>query len=287
MDSEPQTPADKEPEVADASLYFRHEAASSEPPSRLAESTPATGESGYDLQAPEARDRDPAPRAPNVPQPRPTKNEPAKTERLALEPSQAVEEVWSRWGEWGASLALLVAASALLAVLLYFALGFEAYGLAVFLFLAGGILLLILGYPILITLERPVRVTPEQAVNDYYSALSHHAPHFRRMWLLLSRSGRTSGAFASFDGFRSYWRARFARLRGDRVPKTLPLKFQVTRFKAAKSAGLSTIVVSYHVEVFARGRTSDGPLATFRIETSLVKGPDRMWYLDVGTLPEA
>ena len=27
-------------------------------------------------------------------------------------------------------------------------------------------------------------MTPEQAVKDYFAALSHHVPHYRRMWLL-------------------------------------------------------------------------------------------------------
>jgi hypothetical protein len=205
---------------------------------------------------------------------------------MALEPSEAVEQVWSRWAEWGASLAVLTAAAAFLVVLLYVAVAAEAYTLSVFLLVAGGICLALLSYPVLITLERPVRVTPEQAVRDFYGALSHHVPHYRRMWLLLSRAGRTSGSFASFEGFQKYWRERLARLRGAKIPKTLPLKFQVTGFKSAKSSGLSAITVSYVLEVYARGRTGDGPLASFPVETSLVKGPDRMWYLDLGTLPE-
>ena len=65
-----------------------------------------------------------------------------------------------------------------------------------------------LSYPILITLERPVRVTPEQALRDYYAALSHHLPHFRRMWLLLSTAGRISNAYGSFEGFKAYWTDR-------------------------------------------------------------------------------
>ena len=33
-------------------------------------------------------------------------------------------------------------------------------------------------------------MTPEQAVKDYYAAASHHFPHYRRMWLLLSADGQ-------------------------------------------------------------------------------------------------
>ncbi len=56
----------------------------------------------------------------------------------------------------------------------------------------GAVGLLLLCYPLFITMERPIRITPEQAVNDYYAALSHSIPHTRRMWLLLSEEGRYS-----------------------------------------------------------------------------------------------
>ena len=71
----------------------------------------------------------------------------------------------------------------------------------------------VLSYPILITLERPVRITPEQALRDYYGALSHHLPHFRRMWLLLEHGGRISTAYGSFEGFKAYWKDRLANMR--------------------------------------------------------------------------
>ena len=71
----------------------------------------------------------------------------------------------------------------------------------------------VLSYPILITLERPVRITPEQALRDYYGALSHQLPHFRRMWLLLSTAGRISTAYGSFEGFKAYWKDRLATMR--------------------------------------------------------------------------
>lgn len=274
---------DHEPEIADAArLFDEGPAPAADAPK--AEPTAASAEEGYDVQ--ETDEPAPPPRQAFVaPEPAPRKAA-ARPERMTLEPSQAVEQVWSRWAEWGASLSVLTAASAFLLLLIYFALEAEAYVVAAVLFFAGGFGLALLSYPILITLERPVRVTPEQAVKDYYGALSHHLPHFRRMWLLLSRAGRTSGSFASFEGFQNYWRERLARLRGERIAKSVPLKFQVVAFKSPKSSGLSAIDVGYALEVYVRGRTNEGPIATYRIETSLVKGPDRMWYLDLGTLPE-
>ena len=67
--------------------------------------------------------------------------------------------------------------------------GRRALGTTGLILLVGGLGAVVLSYPILITLERPVRITPEQAARDYFGALSHHFPHYRRMWLLLSARG--------------------------------------------------------------------------------------------------
>jgi hypothetical protein len=196
-----------------------------------------------------------------------------------------VDEVWSRSAEWGPNLAALVLAAVAAGGLILFALWLGWFGIAFFVLLLAGAGLLALSYPIAITLERPVRLTPEQAVRDYYAALAHHLPHYRRMWLLLSSAGKTSRWFGSLEGFKSYWEERLASLKGGRAGKYTPLKFQVEDFKSEKSAGLAAIGVKYTLKVFIRGQQADGPVATHRIETSLAKGPDKMWYLNDGTLP--
>ena len=154
------------------------------------------------------------------------------------EPSATVEQVWGRAGPSGGDARLLVV-SALLGVI----------GVSVFLALERDVPAgvprhdrcrcpssSLVAYPILITLERPVRITPEQAVNDYYSALSHHAPHYRRMWLLLSDAGRVSGSYASFEGFRAYWKRRLAELRAGKAGGFTPLKFQIEDFRSPRRA---------------------------------------------------
>ena len=205
----------------------------------------------------------------------------------SLEPSEAVEQVWSRSAEWGPNIVILGAAGFALCFVLYVLVANEFLGLAVLLLIAGGVGCALLSYPILITLERPVRITPEQAVKDYFGALSHHVPHYRRMWLLLATSGRTAGSFASYEGFTNYWKTRLAQLRGDRVSNLTPLRFQVLDFKADKSAGEVVVSARFRIEVSARGRVSDGPIASYPIEVDLFRGPDRMWYLGKGTLPNA
>ena len=129
------------------------------------------------------------------------------------------------------------------------------FGLAFLVLVAGGVTLVLLSYPILITLERPVRITPEQAVRDFYSAVSHHLPHYRRMWLLLSDEGRISGSFASLEGFQSYWKQRIEHMRAaGRASGFTPLKFHVDEFRSERSAGKSEVDASYSVIVSVRGR---------------------------------
>ena len=77
---------------------------------------------------------------------------------------------------------------------------------------------LVLSYPIVITLERPVRVTPEQAVKDYLRGpVAPPAALPADVAVARARAGRISGAYGSFEGFRAYWKRRLAELRGDRV----------------------------------------------------------------------
>jgi hypothetical protein len=180
-------------------------------------------------------------------------------------------------GSWSAAMLLLV----------YFALGAEAYGLATMLFIAGCAVAAILSYPILITLERPVRVTPEQAARDYFGALSHHLPHSRRMWLLLSARGRVSPCFASYEGFKNYWKTRVGQLRQGNAGPLSPLVFVVSDFQAEKSGGKAEIDGKFTVNVFVRGRRKEGPIANFTVERNFTRGPDNMWYLDDGTLSDA
>ena len=113
----------------------------------------------------------------------------------------------------------------------------------------------------LITLERPVRITPEQAVTDFFAAASHHVPHYRRMWLLLSSAGRESGPFRSFDDFRDHWKGGSRRWKASRgAGKFTPLKFEVEGFRADKSTGKATSRANYTVQVYLRdqrGRRAD------------------------------
>ena len=196
-----------------------------------------------------------------------------------------MSETWSRWGEWGSTILLLLAAGIGLVILVYAVGSAAGLGPAFLVLVVGGAGWVLLTYPIAVTLERPIRMTPEQAAKDYYGALSHHFPHFRRMWLMLSDEGRNDPEFSSYSDFRAYWKRKLADLRGTQIKGTTPLAFEIAEFKAEKSAGLKTIDAKYTLNVRPRG-DDPKPIESARIATTLAKGPDNHWYLDSGTIPK-
>jgi hypothetical protein len=201
-----------------------------------------------------------------------------------LEPSALVEQTWSRWAEWGPNLLAVGGWILFFGVAFYFLWSVENLAPAFLTLLVGAVGAIILSYPILITLERPVRVTPEQALRDYYAALSHHLPHFRRMWLLLSTAGRISNAYGSFEGFKAYWTDRLRSLRQGHAGPWTPLVFEVVNFKSEKSGGKSLIDAEFTIKISVRGQRTAGPIHTIPMRINLVRGDDKMWYLENGTL---
>ena len=142
----------------------------------------------------------------------------------------------------------------------------------------------VLSYPILITLERPVRITPEQALRDYYGALSHHLPHFRRMWLLLEHGGTDLDGLRIVRGFQGVLERSSGNHAQGHAGSLTPLVFEVVDFKADKSAGKVRIDAEYTLKVWVRGQRKAGAIHVIPMAIALVRGPDRMWYLEDGTL---
>jgi hypothetical protein len=282
-----------DPEIASADLLFRDEPAV-QPPKPAASAAPV-GEWGevFDL-APEPEVAAKPPSAPRPPASRPRETKPERPPHQVRaprpeaptneDPAVLVEEVWSRSAEWGPTLLLLAGWLFALAILIYLCM--ESMGLLLILLLLGGAGAALLSYPILITLERPVRMTPEQAVRDFYGALSHHVPHYRRMWLLLSTAGRTSTSFGSFEGFKAYWADRIRTIKGDQAGAMTPLVFEVTEYRGDKSAGQTRIEAKFTLKISIRGQRQEGPISSIPGEVELVRGPDKMWYLESGTLPK-
>ncbi len=294
-DKPDKTPSHGKPErpVGDAGLLFRDAAPAGSSGAR-SQPAAAPGEEFALVDIPESAPEEPPalprgaqPKGAAAAEPRGEGRATRSSEDSGFDPSDLVPEPWSRWAEWGMNLIILGAWLMLIILLAYIVSGMEFYWLAFVLLIVGGLVAVVLSYPLIITLERPVRVTPEQALRDYYNALSHHVPHFRRMWLLLSAAGRVSSAFGSFEGFKGYWKEQLGRLRQGHAGPLTPLVFEVINFKAEKSAGKSRIDVTYSLNVSVRGQRSSGAIHTIPAALALVRGPDNMWYLENGTLARA
>ena len=65
-----------------------------------------------------------------------------------------------------------------------------------------------------------------------------------------------------------------------------PLVFEVLEYRGEKSGGQIRAEAKYTLKISIRGQRQEGPIATIPAVVSLVRGPDRMWYLESGTLPE-
>ncbi|WP_165226777.1 hypothetical protein [Aquisphaera insulae] len=196
-----------------------------------------------------------------------------------------VEQVWSRGAEWGPSLVILAVWAAIVLALVYLAMSAGFLWPALGLLVLGGLAGVVLCYPIFITLERPVRITPEQAARDYFNALSHRLPHYRRMWLLLSEDARNSSRWSSFGEFVRYWNERRRELSDGKAGILAPLVFHVAEFRADdKSAGKTEIEARFKVRVQAPGPGGFKSLGLIPLKRGFVRGPDKMWYLNDGCL---
>jgi hypothetical protein len=281
-----------EPQIADAASFFQDDPSPSPGGSRSrAASSPLSPNRGRDTfefagDIPDDSSETPPPiPAATRAAPRPKKRDPeVRASPSVAEESAQVDEIWTRGAEWGPSLLVLGGVGASILVLFY--LLSANLGLAFLILLVGGAAWVLLTYPIVITLERPVRMTPEQGLKDYYAALSHHYPHYRRMWLLLSTPAREAHSFDSLATFQTYWKEQLAALKATLPSKFTPLDFNIEDFKAEKSAGKRYVDARYTLSIYVRGQKANGPIKRFHAETGLVKGPDSMWYLNDGTLPK-
>ena len=286
-----------DPEIGAAEWLFRDEPASrATKPAGSAPPGAGTGETFdlVDTPSGEMETADPPmPAAPVRERAAPRENEAATPrarragETYPIDPEALVDVVWSRGAEWGPNLLIVGAWIFGFAVILYFLMGWELYWAGFLVLMVGGAGAILLSYPILITLERPVRITPEQAVKDYYGALSHHMPHYRRMWLLLARTGRTTSSYGSFEGFKAYWNEKIRTIKGSKAGSLTPLVFEVENYRGDKSAGKSQVEARFTLKISIRGQRDAGPVASIPGQVSLVRGPDKMWYLENGTLPHA
>ena len=294
---------DRDPDLTSAHLLFQDDPAEKKPaqPPTLRVPVQETEET-FDLAAPLAIEEENAgemelaePVPPPIPIPKPvrSKSEPtragttqAPAEKVREEPKDLVEEVWSRPAEWAVSLLIVSVWLLGVAMFVYFASDTLSMGLTFLGMIVGLFIGVLLTYPILITLERPVRITPEQAVRDYYGALAHHFPHHRRMWLLLAKRGRLTPSYGSYEGFKAYWKKQLKILKSGHAGMMTPLVFEIENFRSEKPKGQSRVEVQYSVKVSVRGQRQEGPIGMYPAKITVVRGPDNMWYLESGLMPD-
>jgi len=139
-------------------------------------------------------------------------------------------------------------------------------------------------YQIVISLEVPVRVTPEQAVREFYLAASHRLPNFRRMYALLTTRAKRSPEFSDYASFRTHWMSQISRI-GSHPTWFVPLEFRVERFRCRYNGEKNMAHVKYYVAGTPRGRSHSKSDEAFEACHLAVKGPDGQWYLDGGVGP--
>ena len=202
-------------------------------------------------------------------------------------PAPAVDQVWSRTARVGTDAAgapRLGGRDSLAPVL---RLGAELYGLAALIFGVGCLGAVLLSYPLLITLERPVRITPGAGRAGLLRRPLASSPPLPPDVAAAQRPGPGLSPIRLVRGIQELLgQAAGASSASGHAGRFSPLVFKVEEFRAEKSAGKTEIDARFKVKVLVRGRQAEGPIWSLPAERSFVRGPDGMWYLNDGTLAE-
>lgn len=137
-------------------------------------------------------------------------------------------------------------------------------------------------YRLALVLPHPVRVTPEQAVREFYDAFCHRVPNYRRMYLLLSVPAKREKQINSYRAFCAYWRWRQAQIVGKNWIEAAG--FDIERFDAKYNAQRTFAAVDFTLLLYRRGQPQS-PVFVRPVSMTLVKGRDGSWYLNEGVLP--
>jgi hypothetical protein len=194
------------------------------------------------------------------------------------DPAPEVRDVWTRWSDWKWPL-IWTAAGVGLATLIVFG---REY-VAVLSFVAA---LTYGSYRVITSLEVPVRVTPQQAIEEFFAAAGHRLPNFDRMYALLTADGKQCDEFRNPPEFRAYWSERIAKLTPSPI-WIVPLEFHVEGFTCHYNQDKSMATVRYTIRVAPRtSQASVRSVAELTASNLVVKGPDGQWYVNDGRLPD-
>lgn len=196
--------------------------------------------------------------------------------------------LWSRGKESGPHLfRVLMSAGCTLIIAWIFA-DWNTIHLSGWVAVIGSIVTILLAYPLVVGLERPVRSSPERAVRDFLESLEHHGPLYHRMWLLLTPEAQNTAHYSEFSGFSRYWKGRIQewRHRGDAWAGT-PVVMTIDSLNVTPDS-VDPLVrhMKFDLAVSLRGRRNAGPVARYAMNWIAERGRDSQWYLRQADPPE-
>lgn len=195
---------------------------------------------------------------------------------------------WTRFRESRSDFVRMTVAGLSTIILAWLFSGWSTIHLAGGICIVGTAVVAIMAYPLIVGLERPIRMSPERAVHDYFESLEHHGPLYRRMWIFLTPEAQNCRSFSDYDSFKLYWKQRVKewRHRGNAWPQT-PVVISVDQFQSKPDASdPNKSLLKFSIAVSLRGHRSRGPIASYKLSWTAFRGPDRQWYLADGNLPE-
>lgn len=213
--------------------------------------------------------------------------------RIAPDRSGRIESardfpLWSRAKESGPYLFRVLVTAGIMLILAWIFADWNTIHISGWITVIGSIASIILAYPLVVGLERPVRSSPERAVRDFLEALEHHGPLFARMWLLLTPEGQNTSHYSEYTGFRRYWKGRIQewRHRGDAWAGT-PVVMTIDSLRANPDPHDPLVRhVKFDLSVSLRGKRSAGPVARYAMNWTAERGRDGQWYLSQADPPE-
>lgn len=196
--------------------------------------------------------------------------------------------LWSRRKESGPDLFRVLFSAGVTLILAWIFADWNTIHISGWVTVLGTLVTILLAYPLVVGLERPVRSSPERAVRDFFEALEHHGPLYPRMWLLLTPEAQNAAHYSEFSGFRRYWKGRIQewRHRGDAWAGT-PVVLTIDSLRANPDPHEPLVRhVKFDLAVSVRGRRSSGPVARYSMQWTAERGRDGQWYLREADPPE-
>ncbi len=139
-------------------------------------------------------------------------------------------------------------------------------------------------YRFVITIEPPVRTTPEQGMREFLEAFCHRFPNYRRMYDFLTGDEQSSSKWGvePRKGFKRYWLDQKREILGEGYP-CRAVAYRMERVHTEYNKQRNFARIECRLTLFPRGPAEKGQARP--VEMTLAKGTDNCWYLNEGKLP--